>query len=221
MPIDITDEQLLYAAATLVATVALYARLRAPDRWFGPRAGAWNPVRRLLLPPLDRLKRERIPGGFAMYTLEREEYVGIVDADLDDVEYWLHDQGFERMPLAALKELEDGRLERGSWVLRDGLLAERQLHVMLFDAEREQPPDDAAVAAHAGDSEDTVGVDVYAHEEYNALHPVYGYKHYRGVDYDPEAGVRRMVVLLADHEDFVPSDIALDVVDETQLQPVG
>jgi len=65
--------------------------------------------------------------------------------------------------------LPDGRTEAASWARRDALLARRQTHVILFEA------DD--------------GVDIYAHEEPNALNPLTAWRHYRGRGYDPAAGV--------------------------------
>ena len=175
----ITDETLVYqAAAALVAVVALHAYLRSPAWVFGPQARFWNPLRRVFVPLLDRIAREHLAdatGGeidFAAYELANSEYVGRVEASVGAFERELYDAGFKRMPLAALKSLDDGRIEQGSWARRDGLLADRQVHVMLFESP-------------AGES----GIDVFAHEEYNALNPAVAWKHYTGERYDPAAGV--------------------------------
>lgn len=166
-------------AAPVVAAVGLclvYGVLTARHR--GPRATYWNAIRCRYLPRLDRLAR-RFGLGYAAYELHPRELAGTVDEPVETVESTLAGHGFERMPLAAWKTLGDGRGEAGSWALREGPLAERQLHVMLF-------------ASGDGTTE------LYAHEEYNAFHPRYANNHYYGVDYDPEGGQQRLEALLGD-----------------------
>jgi len=168
-------------AAPLVAAVALIAWYGyADDNVRGPRASWWNGLRRLTLPLLDRLACEHTIG-YAKYELDDEEFVGTAKGSIGDVEAKLWMLGFERMPLSALKRLEDGRQERGSWAYREGPLATRQLHVMLFDSV-------------------DGGMDVYAHDEYNAFHPRYALKHYRGVDLDAEAGAEQLKEMVGDSE---------------------
>lgn len=171
----LTHDWIVYAAPAVaaVALVGWFAYL--PDRYKGPAADFWNYGRRLLLPLLNRLARRR-GLGYASYALGEDEFVGTVDASIDEVELALEDAGFERMPLSALKETPDGRVERGSWAYRESPLAERQLHVMLFEA--------------------ADGVDLYAHDEFNAFHPAHALKHYRGVDLDPDAGERQLREML-------------------------
>jgi len=171
------DEWIVYAAPAVAAVALLGWYGYLPDRHKGARADWWNYGRRLLLPLLNRLAR-RHGLGYAGYDLPEEEFVGRVDATVDEVEIGLDDVGFERMPLAALKETADGRVERGSWAFREGPLADRQLHVMLF----------------VGDG----GTDIYAHDEYNAFHPRYALRHYRGVGLDAEVGEQRLREMLAD-----------------------
>ena len=179
IPEIITTETIGYQiVAALVASVALYAYLRSPAWVFGPQARFWNPLRRVLVPVLDRIAREHLTdrtGGeisYAAYELDNSEYVGRVEASVGEFERELYADGFERMPLAALKSLDDGRIERGSWARRDGLLASRQHHIMLFESP-------------AGES----GIDVYSHTEPNALNPAEAWAHYTGKRYDPQAGV--------------------------------
>lgn len=164
-------------AAPVVAAVGLclvYGVLGARHR--GLQATYWNRLRRRWLPRLDRIAR-RVGLGYAAYELHPRELAGSVEEPVEAVEATLADHGFERMPLAAWKVLGDGRGEAGSWALREGPLAERQLHVMLFSA-----------------GEGTT--ELYAHEEYNAFHPRYATRHYRGIDYDPAAGRERLQRLL-------------------------
>ena len=164
-------------AAPLVAAVALIAWYGyADDTVRGPRASWWNGLRRLTLPLLDRLAREH-ELGYAAYDIPEREFVGTVDASIGELEAELWALGFERMPLSAWKTTEDGRQERGSWAYRDSPLAERQLHVMLFDGV-------------------DGGVDVYAHDEFNAFHPRYALKHYRGKDLNAEEGRRQLKKLI-------------------------
>jgi len=164
-------------AASLVATVVLLAfawGARGPreQRWLGPAADGWEFARALMLPPLDRLLRRRVPGQhYAAYTLSLDEVVGVIDAPPERVEEMLYDAGFRRMPLAAYKTLPEGRGEIGSWAYRDGLFTSRQTHVMLFAA---------------GEGRTLVA----AHQEANALSPFTALDHYRGVDYDVPAGER-------------------------------
>jgi len=167
-------------AAPLVATVALLGMLwvvRQPRtrRLVGPAADWWETLRRTLLPLLDRLARRRLDGGhYAAYELGADEIVGLIDAPPEQVERVLWDAGFERMPLAALKHLHDGRTEVGSWAWRDSLLAREQVHVMLFRSVR--------------DGETLVA----AHREPNALNPWTALDHYRGRGLDADAGEREV-----------------------------
>jgi hypothetical protein len=171
-------EQLLTAeaAAVVVSVIALLIYLRAAAWLFGPDARFWNPLRQLLVPLLDHLVKTRgqefgIPEdiNYASYELAQSEFAARVDANVEAVGEALADAGYRRMPLAALKTLPDGRVERASWAWRDGLLASTQTHVMLFEAP-------------------TGDVDIYAHREPNALNPLRAWAHYRGHGYDPEAG---------------------------------
>ena len=181
IPESITEPIAYQIVAALVASVALYAYLRSPAWVFGPQARFWNPLRRVLVPVLDAVASrhldDRTDGAisYAAYELDNSEHVGRVEASVGEFERALYDSGFTRLPLAALKSLDDGRIERGSWAKRESLLAPRQTHVMLF----ESPP---------GES----GIDVYAHGEPSAINPATAWKHYRGVEYSPSEGVETM-----------------------------
>lgn len=173
----LTDTQIAQLAAAAVATISLAAYFRAPAWLFGPDAKFWNPLRRLVVPLLDRLAKNHgeelgLPDDldYASYELANSEFAAAVESSVDDVGEALSDVGYQRMPLSALKTLPDGRVERASWARRDGLLASTQTHVMLF----EPRPGSTAV-------------EIYAHVEPNALNPVRAWDHYRGRGYDPEA----------------------------------
>lgn len=167
-------------AAPIVAVVGfvlLYGVLQPAHR--GPSATFWNRGREAVLPRLHRLA-SRLRVGYAAYELQDREYVGRIDAPVEDVDELLAAYGFERMPLSAWKTLPDGRSEAGSWARRDGPLADRQLHVMLFRTE------DGAT-------------DVYAHDEFNAFHPRHAAKHYHGIDYSPRGGRRQLQELIGEY----------------------
>jgi len=175
-------------AASLVATAALLVFLwaaRGPREraLLGPAADGWELLRGAVLPALDRLLRRRAPGKlYAAYTLSLTELVGMIDASPEEVEQMLWEAGFRRMPLAAYKTLPipyAGRGEVGSWAYRDGLLASRQVHVMLFAA---------------GEGRTLVA----AHEEANALNPFTALEHYRGGGYSPSRGQKQVQTLLPD-----------------------
>lgn len=177
----LTDLQVAQLAAAAVATISLAIYYRAPPWLFGADATFWNPVRRAIVPLLDRLVKTRgddlgLPEDldYAAYELARSEFAAQVDVTAYEVGEALAAAGYRRMPLAALKTLPDGRVERASWAWRDGLLASTQTHVMVFEA----PPNRGGAST----------VEVYAHVEPNALNPLRAWAHYRGRGYDPETG---------------------------------
>ena len=127
-------------------------------------------VRRTLLPPVDTLK-DRLFGGFALSHSTEDEYAATVYCDQERFQGVLDELGFSPSLFSALKIRFDGNVEDGSWVRRESLLAENQLHVVTH--EREDGP----------------GIDAYAHSERSKItHPV---AHYRKVDHDAEAGVEQ------------------------------
>jgi hypothetical protein len=174
----LTATQIAQITAAAVALITLGIYYRAPAWLFGPDPTFWNPIRRALIPTLDRFVDTSgddagLPSklDYAAYELAYSEHAATVDAGVHEIGEALADAGYKRMPLAALKTLLDGRVERASWASRDGLLARQQTHVMVFDA----PPG-------------TAGVELYAHVEPNALNPLRAWAHYRGRGYDPAAG---------------------------------
>ncbi|XVH30568.1 hypothetical protein ACNS7O_09170 [Haloferacaceae archaeon DSL9] len=139
---------------------------------------ACNALRRRVWPQLHYLIDGTF-GGYAVSHTTTDEYVMTINAAEGAVEDALVDLGFARNPISSLKVRLDGNTSDGSWVRRDSVLSEWQLHVVL----------------HAADDET---VDVYAHWEYSWItHP---YRHYLAREYDAEKGVERARALLADYE---------------------
>ncbi len=130
-------------------------------------------ARRRFWPAVDGAL-ERV-GGYAQCVMHPSEYVGRVEREFPAFATDLRGMGFHREPIAALKVHADGRASAGSWVKRASTFADEQLHVTLFDPGN--------------------GVEVCAHWEYSWLtHPI---KHYRGVGWDTDRGVRTMRDLLS------------------------
>lgn len=134
-------------------------------------ADYWEPIRKHLIPRIDRFLRFiGLPGATARVT--QTEYVGRVNLDEETLEEQLTALGYERNPLAAWKTTPEGVQEAGSWAkygptphITDG----RQIHIMLFNTN------------HPGQT------DVYAHEEPHHIEaPI---KHYFGHTQNPEKGV--------------------------------
>lgn len=127
-------------------------------------------VRRAFLPPVDTIK-DRLFDGFATSHSTEDEYAATAYCRAERFQAVLDELGFSPSLFSALKIRFDGNVEDGSWVRRESLLAESQLHVV------------------AHEREDSPGIDVYAHSERSKItHPV---AHYRKVDYDAEAGVEQ------------------------------
>ncbi len=132
-------------------------------------------VRQRLAPWITRLGRTL---GQPEYRLQDTEYVGTVQQPLDEFTEALKEQGFEWDPLAWYHQPPVGSEPNGSWTYRRGLLADRQLHVILI--------------AHSAKY-----IDVFAHEEYNWLrHPI---KHLRQVGIERKAGSSEMRHWLKSH----------------------
>ncbi len=132
-------------------------------------------VRRATLPAIDAVK-ERLFGGFAVSHSTEDEYAATLYCSESELEEVLKDQDFSPSLFSALKIRYDRNTENGSWVWRESLTADMQLHVV----------------SHA--REDSDAIDLYGHWERSSFtHPI---KHYRKVDYDAEKGVelvRRML----------------------------
>lgn len=139
--------------------------------------------RRWIIPKLGILAliAEEVTGEnyYVQYDLRNKEFVGRVSMDEEEFEKFLHEQGFSRNPLSALKRLaRTSEVEEGSWRLVGfDDYPDRQLHIILYDG--------SAVS-----DADTGYTYIYAHWEYRwDTNPK---KHYRGVDYDEKEGVLRM-----------------------------
>jgi hypothetical protein len=150
-----------------IAYVLLYGLC---PRWLlGPKATIWNTIRR---------RSFRVVGYLVGHVLHidrpirHSEFVGRIESPLNEVEQLLWERGFHRNPVAAVKT-RNGVPEDGSWVRREHSTAQRQLHVIVFEAR-----DEAS------------GVDVYAHEEFSNVHPSVAVRHYRGIDQNERAGVK-------------------------------
>ena len=125
-------------------------------------------VRQSLGPWITRLAQTL---GQPEYRLRKTEYVGTVEQPLDEFTETLQDHGFEWDPLAWYHQPPVGSEPDGSWTYRRGLLADRQLHVILV--------------AHSPEY-----IDAFAHEEYNWVrHPI---KHLRQVGIERQAGSSEM-----------------------------
>lgn len=125
-------------------------------------------VRQYLGPSITRLGRAL---GQPEYRLHETEYVATVQQPLDEFTETLQAHGFEWDPLAWYHRPPIGSEPDGSWTYRRGLLADRQLHVILVARSPEC-------------------IDVFAHEEYNWLrHPS---KHFRQVGIERKAGSSEM-----------------------------
>lgn len=141
-------------------------------------ADVYNAFRRRVLPGIHNVLDVLI-GGYALSDTPPEEYVGTLRCSEAEVEEFLSALGFTRNLVASLKVRVDGNVSDGSWVHRDSLLADYQLHVILHQTES--------------------GVETYAHWEYPSIrHP---YRHYLAREYDAEKGVRIMRSILADTAD--------------------
>lgn len=137
--------------------MASSARVRVPRR-IRHRIGPW----------IDRFAR-RI--GQPEYHVHPAGYVGTVRLPIADVEATLRDGGFGWDPISLYHYTQAGSSTDGSWVYRSSLLADRQLHVVLFS----QAPD---------------RTDVYAHTEFSWLrHP---FKHAEEENIRREEGVAEM-----------------------------
>ncbi len=129
----------------------------------------YNSVRRRLLPGIHSVFDVLI-GGYALSDTPPEEYVATLDCSESEAEELLASVGFTRNLFASLKVRVDGNVSDGSWVYRESILADYQLHVTIHRAE--------------------TGVQTYAHWEYSSIrHP---YRHYLAREYSADTGVRMM-----------------------------
>lgn len=88
------------------------------------------------------------------YRVWPKGYVGTASVPIAELEKKLHDEGFSWDPLSLYHYTLIGNESDGSWTYRSSRLADRQLHVVLFERRRDR-------------------TDVYAHTEYSWLrHPL-------------------------------------------------
>lgn len=127
------------------------------------RSSMLRQVRHRLGPKLNRLLRTLGQPTTRVYP---EGYIGSVDRPIDEVEAELRAGGFSWDPLSIYHFTPEGNDTDGSWVYRDSLFADRQIHVVLIDR--------------------TSATELYAHEEYNwARHPA---KHAKELDIRRDRG---------------------------------
>lgn len=140
-------------------------------------------VRRTVLPPLGTVVQFiNELGGLRLYVRSNSngnEFVGRVSMNEEPFERKLESIGFERNPLASLKQLAStGELEEGSfrWVppAKSMFDESKQLHVILYDG------------SHVTNAE-TGYTYIYAHWEYRW--DVYPLKHYRKNELDVQKGI--------------------------------
>jgi hypothetical protein len=233
----IAEHELIFAGG-LVLTLAYVALGYYLGRdALGPDANWWGPLRRTVVPKLDRFLADK--GMYAENSADEDEFVGTAARDPEGVEAALYEQGYLWNFAAGLKTGPNGRTEYSSWARRqvqrprlrallDGLeripalgvpieilesiLAYRQVHVTLFDGDG---------VTH-----------VFAHEEPNAINPMVYVAHYRGgksllgkeVAFQrDDVGIREAARDLQEAKVLVEfSDVALEAgVDPVDIQASG
>lgn len=119
------------------------------------------------------------------YHVQPTEYAGTAQCSLGDLETMLRADGFSWAPFSLYHRTPIGTRPHTSWTYRSSVLADRQLHVILFAQSSEI-------------------IDIYAHTEYNWVrHP---FKHTRqiGIDRAKGAGLMRQWLdyrgIACDHE---------------------
>lgn len=109
-----------------------------------------------------------------------EQFVGRIQIDEEAFEKVLHDAGYERNPLAWLKENSSHEIEEESWRYCDN---EMQTHLIFYDGEK-------APNANTGE------LFIYAHDEYRwDIHP---WKHLVGENVSYSDGVKEVRRMLQD-----------------------
>lgn len=149
--------------------------LDANDDWQEGLRRRWYPRLHPLIEPV---------GGFAVGSVGENQYVGKADEDEEAIEVELDERG-RRNPIACLKELADGRVSEGSWVILHEDSPElvesgMQLHITLFVRE---------------DGED--GRELYAHYEDDWR--VSPFAHLREANFDPAKGIELATEYLNEH----------------------
>lgn len=186
-----------YVAAIAVALFVVVVYGLGHGSVLGPSHTYWNDIRATALPALDEKANEL--GFFTTNRAHDSEYVATVEADLEEIELWMYDNGYDRNVVSGLKyrtdENGDREYEATSWADRESQhplipdeLAFWQTHVYVFENED---------GSH----------DLYAHYEYSSHNPIVAYKHLRGVDQDHERGVEVVKELLAEDPSLLVIEI--------------
>jgi hypothetical protein len=154
----------------------------------------WNTLRIGLLSTGDSTIRQKT--NFALTNAAtKDEFVVTLDKTPQETAQLFEDAGYLQCVISGLKyrppdvdpntssqvEFESGSMvyrESGSSLLADAL-AKRQVHVYWFDN---------------GDG----SVDLYAHEEYSSLNPLFAWKHYRAKTQNPALGKERALAVIRD-----------------------
>ena len=170
--------------APLVAVLAAVAVAYMP-RSLGRDTRLWRTIRGLL-PYVDAAARER--GFYTSYEIDPDaETVGVWRGPLADLEAALEAEGYRLGPLAAHKELPDGRQEVGSWVDLGERVSPRWLEALRLAV----TPWQTHVTIFPG------GRDgewlVTAHHERSAYSPLTALWHLRATDYSPARGVEIII----------------------------
>ena len=148
-----------------------------------------NKARRLLWPQFHRLLTA-VSDTYAITQTTEDEYALTVLEPQQNLEERLPQLQFRRTPVSALKIRLDGNISDGSWVHRESLFADEQLHVVLHELEGR------------------VGVDVYAHTEDNWIrHPLL---HLRKKNYSAGTGVS-LVRELFDADDANAASVEYEI----------
>lgn len=125
-------------------------------------------IRQAVGPWINRLARAL---GQSSDHIRPTEYVGTVHISLDDLESHLRASGFTWAPFSLYHRTPMGTNTDGSWTYRPSLLADRQLHVVLFTQSAKR-------------------IDIYAHDEYNWVrHPI---KHAKRSDIRRKEGAAQL-----------------------------
>ena len=188
---EVAQQDLRYLAGFVVVAALVAARLYYGGERFNRIA--WQPIRVFALPLLDKLaKRSLGDDWFAVYDVDDDELVAIINVPPEYIVEDLEAAGFIPEPLAALKADWTGRTEVASYAYHHGpkpfpgapeWLRERQVHVTLFER---------------GEGRSTA---ITAHDEFNSWRPDLWEAHYNGIDYRIEEGVERTAELLGlNHE---------------------
>lgn len=154
-----------------------------------PQPTPFYRVRQQLGPAIDHLAHAL---GQREYIVRDKGYVGTVPETVPEFETTLRRLGFSWDPLSLYHHTSTGRTSDGSWTYRESILADQQLHAVMFDR-----------------GDDTL--DLYAHVEPSWIrHPL---GHALMDDIDRRRGVTRMRELLEnagiDHEKRSEPELAL------------